>query len=772
MLKKISSLTLLIVIGLFFSIPSSQALTRTFLPLPGDVDDTPTVVLNPASCVTPTVGMVITQDTILCPGTYDFPALTSDLITIGADNVMLDCNGAVLSIPAGSNDITGWYAIRSYNYDNLEIKNCTIQNNPVPITILNSEQSSIHDCEFNLGAISLYNFNNGSIYNLTKHADTRNSTFLGIWTSSYNHIYGNQISSDGVLGSPHMTIGISLNEAVGNTIYDNTLESNDISIQINGTSHDNDIFENNILHAPWNGIIVWPSSTTGLPHLNSIHDNLLEDNYRDIVVGPGVHDNSFDHNVMTGTQDKSIYLWHDDGFSITAPATGNQFTDNAILGSGPTGIEIMPKAAVNAYFGGNTIANRQVGITVGSQNTATGFVLNDVRDNGTSATNNDASTYFDNGISGNYWSDYDEPSEGCADTNADAVCDLPYTGVLGSGGVSDHRALTGAPVVQPIANQTIAEGDTLHLTIAATDPNDPKVTFEAQYPSGSFGAFLADNGNNTATFSWRPWYNQAGAGYDVVITASDGSHTAETAFTIDVSNTIVPPPTISLDISSQSVVAGQSFTLTVSGSSEEALKSVWWGVREAGTTDFVTIPGSNNGTAVNLSAAQDVTICDGQTYCEYTRTVIIDDPGNYEIWANARDTIYFSVTGEPHQASEGIGLAIAGINVVPTFASLPDTILTIAGQPLNLLVSASDENGDAMTLTMIGSIPGASFTTSEINIAADGTSTVSGTFSWTPSRFTVGNYIVRFQVTDEKGGITTSPAVEIVVRSLTTATTK
>ncbi len=771
MFKKSLYIAVMTLTAAFFCVPSATALVKSRFIMPGDLDTTPVAVQNP-ECVTPTIGMVITEDTTFCPGTYDLPRLTNDLMRIAADNVTIDCSGATISIPEGSNDTTGWNMIRSSNYSNFEIANCTFNNNPVPITVFNSEQSSIHDCEFNMGTVELHNFNHGSLYNLTKQADARDRTFLGVWTSSYNQVYGNTIHGDGVLGNPYMDTGIYLSYAAGNNVYGNTVENSDIAIQIDGLSYDNTVTNNTILNSPWNGIIVWPYFSyvePTMPYNNTIQDNILTGNYRDIVVGPGVHDNTFENNTMVDAQDKSIYLWHDDGFTVTEPAIGNQFINNQILGSAPTGIEIMPKASVNAYFEGNTIADRQTGIMVGSQNDGTGFVLNDMRDNGTSATNDDASTYFDNGTSGNYWSDYDEPSEGCTDANADGVCDLPYTGILGSGGVADNYALTGAPVIQTIADQTIAEGDMLQLTVTASDPNDPNVAFDVQYPSGDFGAFLADNGNNTATFAWKPWYDQAGADYDVIITAFDGTHTSEAAFTIDVTNTIVPPPTTSLDVSTQSVVAGQPFTLTVGGSSAEALKSVWWGVREPGTSGFTSIPGSVNGTAVNLSAAQDVMMCNGQTYCEYTRTVIIDNPGNYEIWANARDTIYFSVIGEPHQASEGIGMAVSEINVAPAFASLPSSVTVMAGQVVNLPVSASDENGDALTLSMIGSIPGANFTTGATTVNADGTSAITGTFSWTPSRFVVGNYIVQFQVSDENGAVTTSPAVEIVVRGLTTA---
>jgi len=558
--------------------------------------------------------------------------------------------------------------------------------------------------------------------------------------------------------------GVYLNE-----IFQNEITDVQVGIYANHDATYNNIYQNIFSNITYNALLmeayyVNSDSMWYYPHLNTFENNTVTNAFRDVVFTNGVHDNVIKNNTFENSQDTAILLYH--YASPSNKIQNNSFENNRILNSQNTGIKFETNASDNNTFTSNQIKNAaDRGLYILSGNTNNTFLNNHFISNNTQAYDNGFGNIFDSNNSGNYWDDFDEPLEGCDDSDVDGVCDSLYS-ISGSAGSVDNFPLTGAPIIGPIADQAINEGQTLQLTVNATDPNDTIVALSASYPGGAFGASFVDNGDNTGTFTWKPWYNQAGIGYEVVFSVSDGIHTDEDTVLIDVSNYIVPPPTITLDASTQTAVAGQAFTLTVSGSSEEALYSVWWGVREPDNYNYDIIPGFVDGVPVNLAPAQGYSTCQGETYCEFTRTVIINEPGNYEIWANSRDTIYFSVLGEPHQASEGLGIPVIGINVAPAFSATPETISASLGSPVNFSISASDDNGDALNLEMVQSVSGATFSASETVFSADGTSTISGNFSWTPNFKHSGSYTVQFQVTDDNGAVTISAPVEILVRNL------
>ncbi|MEM3154856.1 MAG: right-handed parallel beta-helix repeat-containing protein [Candidatus Woesearchaeota archaeon] len=71
-----------------------------------------------AECNTPTDGMSIRQNMLLCSDTYDVP----NGITIAADGITLDCGTAVLRGVVGESEI----GIRAENVDGITIRNCNI----------------------------------------------------------------------------------------------------------------------------------------------------------------------------------------------------------------------------------------------------------------------------------------------------------------------------------------------------------------------------------------------------------------------------------------------------------------------------------------------------------------------------------------------------------------------------------------------------------------------------------------------------------------------
>jgi hypothetical protein len=113
--------------------------------------------------------------------------------------------------------------------------------------------------------------------------------------------------------------------------------------------------------------------------------------------------------------------------------------------------------------------------------------------------------------------------------------------------VTDNGALTDSetftitvgnvnrpPVLSPspIGNRTVTIGQTLTISITASDPDGGGLTFtSANLPSG---ATLTPTGAGAAAFSWTPTAGQAGTYQNATITVSDGTLTDAEVFTITV----------------------------------------------------------------------------------------------------------------------------------------------------------------------------------------------------------------------------------------------
>ncbi|MFZ2356977.1 MAG: cohesin domain-containing protein, partial [Candidatus Omnitrophota bacterium] len=81
----------------------------------------------------------------------------------------------------------------------------------------------------------------------------------------------------------------------------------------------------------------------------------------------------------------------------------------------------------------------------------------------------------------------------------------PITLTLVNGVITITEKPNNPPVLSAIGNKSVNEGETLTLTISATDPDNDNLTYSATgLPTGA--TFTA----STKTFSWTPGYNQAG----------------------------------------------------------------------------------------------------------------------------------------------------------------------------------------------------------------------------------------------------------------------
>lgn len=107
---------------------------------------------------------------------------------------------------------------------------------------------------------------------------------------------------------------------------------------------------------------------------------------------------------------------------------------------------------------------------------------------------------------------------------------------LGACGDTDVGSLWGganrAPTVAAIANQTVAEGQTLSIPVSAADPDGDALTLSA--PNLPIFCNLTDNGNGTGVIACAPSFDHAGSYVGLQVVASDGVTQGSTTFTLTV----------------------------------------------------------------------------------------------------------------------------------------------------------------------------------------------------------------------------------------------
>ncbi|MEM4263984.1 MAG: hypothetical protein QW666_03780, partial [Candidatus Woesearchaeota archaeon] len=146
-----------------------------------------------AQCVEPVDGMAIYQNTVFCARTFDLP----NGISIGADNIELDCGGAILR-----GNMKGETGLRIDGRKNVRIKGCNILTYKIGIYIKNSTYTTITKTSLlknKIGLRLLSSYEN----NITEINDKSTETPVSVISSKFNiflfenkDIYGGFCSSN------------------------------------------------------------------------------------------------------------------------------------------------------------------------------------------------------------------------------------------------------------------------------------------------------------------------------------------------------------------------------------------------------------------------------------------------------------------------------------------------------------------------------------------------------------------------------------------------
>jgi hypothetical protein len=287
------------------------------------------------------------------------------------------------------------------------------------------------------------------------------------------------------------------------------------------------------------------------------------------------------------------------------------------------------------------------------------------------------------------------------------------------------------PEIEPIADTTITECDTLAATFTATDPDGDAVTLwmATLYPNMTF----TDNDDGTAAFSFDPDYTQAGV-YPCSLFASDGMDTVMEAFTITVDECYL------LDVEPDTL-----FFVAVEGGTNPAPDT--FAVSEVGggaiaytlteNTDWFSLNKSSGTTPDDVEVTVDISSLTSGTYFASVEVAsgMASNSAIYE---------YISLTVTPAANNPPV--------LNPIGAKVVDE-----GQNLNFIVTASDPDGDLLTIEIDTLYPGMSFTYPD-----PGNDT--GTFTWTPTYDQAGVYYVTFFASD--GALIDSEQVEITVNDV------
>jgi Tol biopolymer transport system component len=285
---------------------------------------------------------------------------------------------------------------------------------------------------------------------------------------------------------------------------------------------------------------------------------------------------------------------------------------------------------------------------------------------------------------------------------------------------------TGAPVISPDGRYVAFHSDASNLVPG--DTNGTTDVFVRDMVTGSTTlASVASDGTQGNNFSEMPSVS-ADSQYVMFFSRASNLVPGDTAGTYDVFLTRNPFCTVNghhapvlTPIGNKSVNEGQTLTLAISASDPDC--------------DNLTY------SAANLPA--------GASFNPLTRTFSwtpsYAQAGNYP---NVEFTVMDD--GSPMQlAFEDITITVGGVNRAPIFAPVgPQTVLE--HNPLSFTVSATDPDGNAVTLSASGMPSGATF------------STTTGAFSWTPGGSTAGVYTPTFIATDNGSPVATS-SIDVVI---------
>jgi len=272
------------------------------------------------------------------------------------------------------------------------------------------------------------------------------------------------------------------------------------------------------------------------------------------------------------------------------------------------------------------------------------------------------------------------------------------------------------PVLNAIGSKSGYVGSSLSFYIQGSDPDNDDITFSASnMPSG------ASFNSSTKLFSWTPQSSDVGT-YYVTFKVTDSYSAVDSE---DVSITVTadnrPPVFEPLLEDVTDAKEGQLVSFAVNGRDPDG-DAITYGIRDS-------LPTGAKFDSVSTR--------------KFTWVPSYSSNGNYQV--------VFKITDEHNAvAYDTVIITVADVNRDPNFSAMQDTFYVNTGDNLNILVEATDPDGDSLTYVAVDLPGGSSFNTS------------TQYFTWVPS--VSGEYTVTFKATDSKGAYKYNTILLIVNR--------
>ena len=266
-----------------------------------------------------------------------------------------------------------------------------------------------------------------------------------------------------------------------------------------------------------------------------------------------------------------------------------------------------------------------------------------------------------------------------------------------------------APVISEVADQVVTAGDTLSVTVSATDADGDGLS----YSKVSGPDDVAVN-SNTGQVSWVTGNDDVGS-YSITVSASDGELSDSTVFAVTVNNGNRAP--VISEVADQVVTAGDTMSIIVSATDADG---------DALTYSKVSGP---SGVTVNSSTGQ-VSWVTGN-----------DDVGSYSITVSASD-------GELSDSTV-FAVTVNNGNQSPQIVVSGNTSIKYS-EGLALVISVSDPDGDNVSVNIENLPVGALY--SEAN----------STISWITNKEDIGDYTITVKASDGEVEVTELVKISII----------
>ncbi len=310
-------------------------------------------------------------------------ALTTDVhetIQIDSNNITLDGNGyTVLGAKTG-------FGVFFYRKTGLTIKNLIVRN-------------------FGGGIKSLYSVNN----NLINNSALSNYNGIVLYHSDDNILSGN-------IAANNTGEGISILLSMNNILADNAMNGNAYNFRIVGLQNSsNTVYDSNTVDGK------------SIYFIKNAVNTVYDDSFSIGAFYCFDCDNITVKNLTFTKNGAGIYFWN----------THNSRIENVDVSLNDYGIMLL-SSNDNILVNNNMALNTNTAIRFYSSNNNliynNNFIDNNKRDDcdffdicdGPQVLVSGSGNIFNNDSAGNYWSNFDEPAEGCNDVSSDGVCDAPY----------------------------------------------------------------------------------------------------------------------------------------------------------------------------------------------------------------------------------------------------------------------------------------------------------------------------------------------------------